>query len=586
MYFSDFEVKQHSASEAHKSKENTQVRNTLIDSFCKNNNTQDNKIAAQELAFVYHNIIHNLSYNSLDCNIKLLKHMLPDSANKLHLGKTKAEALALNVLGVKAVNDVIQHLKDNNIFFAIQTDASNVKNRKFFPIAVQYFDRNKGIVNKLIEFLENPDETAFGMYKMIDTTIKKHGLSYDYISGLSADNCNANFGVNCSLYTELKKNNCYLVKANCNAHVIHNTVRHLIDKLDYDAENLILKVYAHFSLSAKRRELLIEFSEFTEVEYFELTRHVTTRWLSLNKCIEKILKLWRPLISYFQSIDCPVQIRKLLFIKENEYENVPDNDIPEIYLLFLNSFLKIFEDVILCLERNNISVIEIYDIFLKLYNKIDQRIQQNYFGYLVQQKLNSLNKHKCEEIKTNFLKVYSTAMTYLKKWFDYSENSFLYKMSKLTFNHEIQFQELVDCVNVISNQTLVKSIDMDVMFDELPLLHYIYNLCKNDEFLSKLESEKWVYVLQKSNDIPNITKIINFIFSIPSITAFVERTFSIMTNKWTGTRNRASREIIKCELCINFDMSCIEFYNVTLNDTKLISQTKEKNKYNHHQKKN
>lgn len=82
---------------------------------------------------------------------------------------------------------------------------------------------------------------------------------------------------------------------------MHNTVRCIIDKLDYDVESLILKIYAHMSLSAKRRESLKEFAEFNEVEYLELSRHVITRSLSLNKFIEKILKLWRALLSYLES---------------------------------------------------------------------------------------------------------------------------------------------------------------------------------------------------------------------------------------------------------------------------------------------
>lgn len=157
------QVKQHSESGGHKLKEKVNVNNTLLDAFCKTKPTpEDNKITAQEVSLVYHNVKHNLSYRSLDCNVKLLKHMLPDATKKITLGRTKAEALVLNVLGATAVDNVVQQLKNSNTFYAIQTDASNVKNRKFFPITVQYsyFNKDEGIINKIINFLENPDETA------------------------------------------------------------------------------------------------------------------------------------------------------------------------------------------------------------------------------------------------------------------------------------------------------------------------------------------------------------------------------------------------------------------------------------------
>jgi hypothetical protein len=145
-------------------------------------------VTAQEVAMVYHNVKHNLSYNSLDCNVKLLKYMLPDATKTMSLGRTKAEALVRNVLGVQAVQKVKEQLKNGNIFFGIQIDASNVKNRKFFPITVQYFDTAKGILNKIINFIENPDETATGMFKSIEKTLLNLNLSFENVSCLSADN--------------------------------------------------------------------------------------------------------------------------------------------------------------------------------------------------------------------------------------------------------------------------------------------------------------------------------------------------------------------------------------------------------------
>jgi hypothetical protein len=96
--------------------------------------------------------------------------MLPDATKTMSLSRTKAEALVRNVLGIQAVQKVKEQLKHGNIFFCIQIDASNVKNRNFFPITVQYFDTAKGILNKIINFIENPDETATGMFKSIEKT--------------------------------------------------------------------------------------------------------------------------------------------------------------------------------------------------------------------------------------------------------------------------------------------------------------------------------------------------------------------------------------------------------------------------------
>jgi len=70
-----------------------------------------------------------------------------------------------------------------------------------------------------------------------------------------------------------------IIKANCNCHVIHNAARNSMKQLTYDVENLVLKVYAEFSNSAKRVKILQIFFEEFEIEYRKVLRHGLTRWL-------------------------------------------------------------------------------------------------------------------------------------------------------------------------------------------------------------------------------------------------------------------------------------------------------------------
>lgn len=85
-----------------------------------------------------------------------------------------------------------------------------------------------------------------------------------------------------------------------------------MDKLSVDVENIILKVYGHFSISAKRRETLKEFCEFCDVEFQEVLHHVVTRWLSLNPAISCLLENWTALKSYLISIGnkCPKRLQE------------------------------------------------------------------------------------------------------------------------------------------------------------------------------------------------------------------------------------------------------------------------------------
>lgn len=44
-----------------------------------------------------------------------------------------------------------------------------------------------------------------------------------------------------------------------------------------------------------------EFCELHEAEYMEVLLHISVRWLSLERCVTRILRLYEPLASYFKS---------------------------------------------------------------------------------------------------------------------------------------------------------------------------------------------------------------------------------------------------------------------------------------------
>ncbi|KAE9522163.1 hypothetical protein AGLY_017423 [Aphis glycines] len=296
-------IKQHEISKKHKSSQSSLLKNKTMDFYGFKGPTADkeeNQVIACELVQIYHTIKHNLSYNSLDCCIKVEKKIYKDlkMLNKLHLGRTKAESIVTEVLGPAYLHKIIDYLSSESVIaFSIQTDASNKKTVKLFPLSVQYFSIENGIENKLIDFYENPHETADEMSSYIKKSLENLKLSLHKVSALSADNTNCNFGKNHSLYTNLKKEIPNLIKANCHAHIIHNSVRHAMNFISFDRENVILKIYAHFSQFSVRRETLKDFFTFLNCEWSELKKHVVTRWLSLHPAIEIILKNWEPIKS-------------------------------------------------------------------------------------------------------------------------------------------------------------------------------------------------------------------------------------------------------------------------------------------------
>jgi hypothetical protein len=107
--------------------------------------------------------------------------------------------------------------------------------------------------------VELNDKNSQAVAKMMLKSLSENNLDIKHVSSYAADNASVNYGVRQSVFTELKKENGSILKANFNAHVTHNTLKKAADALKCDIETLITSVYSHFSVSANSRIQLIDF---------------------------------------------------------------------------------------------------------------------------------------------------------------------------------------------------------------------------------------------------------------------------------------------------------------------------------------
>jgi hypothetical protein len=80
-------------------------------------------------------------------------------------------------------------------------------------------------------------------------------LNPKYISAYTAHNANVNFGKYHSVFQLLRASNADIVKANCAKHILHNAMKYACDSFEVHIENIVLKTYNSFSVSAKRKNL-------------------------------------------------------------------------------------------------------------------------------------------------------------------------------------------------------------------------------------------------------------------------------------------------------------------------------------------
>ena len=119
-----------------------------------------------------------------------------------------------------------------------------------------------GVVTRLLD----SDETAIAVSDTILDVVQKNSLNVKMVSAYSADNASVNFGKHKDMYKKLCAANEHILPASCPAQLLHNTAKKACDVMDYGGKSLILMVYNHFSISAKRVAQLKEIFDFVDIE--------------------------------------------------------------------------------------------------------------------------------------------------------------------------------------------------------------------------------------------------------------------------------------------------------------------------------
>lgn len=521
----------------------------------------------------------------MDCGLKLTSKLYPDStiATKQQCGRTKAESLVENILANKSIEMVLQEMKvssDSPVYFSIATDASNKGNRKLYPIAVRYFDINRGVRDRIVEFYEDSKEASKNIYDQIMTCVNSHGLNVNFCSSYSADNASVNYGDNNSVFQKLCLINHNLIKSNCNAHVIHNTGRNACKLLSFDVENLILKVFAEFSHSAKAVDILKTCFDDFDMAYENVLRHVVTRWLSLFPAVERIIKIWPAVKQYFLNQGEDDTDKTIwMFVKDQADEMNDDLNshltLPECYLYFVHHFMFQLTRSIKLLEKDSTMISHVHGILTSLRGGLQSRLKDKYFGAKVNQSLVHLPSYQRKKFETEAITVYQRAIAYLEKWYDY-ENTPFQHFSVINLDKEdLQFQDFLQAAKAVKID-----LNEDVLYDEIISISTVIQPIKNLELALDL---KWVKIFATSQQFQELPKLVGKILSIPISNAYVEKVFSIMNNVWTDLRNRMRTELVKAELFtkLNFDMTCDEFekYLSHPDQTSLLKKAMSNEKY-------
>lgn len=276
--------------------------------------SSDNQTIRAELLFSNFIIEHNIPLAAADHVSKLLLAMFPNSpeVKKYACGRTKTNYLVKEIAG-QFSGKIIDILKNN--LFSIATDGSNdITENQMYPLVVTYFD---GVSKKIrCNLLSLPvltvDSTGENIAELINEEFSSHNIPWENCLSLSCDNANVMLGKKRGVIAHLKEKNPHLIAFGCLCHLLNLAAQKGAKTLPISFDEILIDIYYYFHRSVKRNLKYKTFQQMFGSDENKILKHCVTRWLSLGKCISRLLEQWRSLLLYFKE-ECTEKNKKELF---------------------------------------------------------------------------------------------------------------------------------------------------------------------------------------------------------------------------------------------------------------------------------
>ena len=125
-------------------------------------------------------------------------------------------------------------------------------------------------------------------------------IPWSNVIGYASDTASVMVGRNNSVLSRIKQKNPDVFSLGCTCHLAAICATAGLKKLPVSIDNLLIDIYYHFKYSAKRWSEYADIeAEFEDIKPLKFLKHCTTRWLSLERCIRRLIDKWPALYAYF-----------------------------------------------------------------------------------------------------------------------------------------------------------------------------------------------------------------------------------------------------------------------------------------------
>lgn len=484
--------------------------------------------------------------------------------------------------------------------FSISTDGSNDATSKQYPLVVRTKNTETGLVNSELLSIPVCSEAATGqnIFNLMDKDLKDRNVTWENCLSMGSDNASVMTGRRKGVYAYVKEKQPTVYLSGCVLHLIHISAKKAADALP-SIDDVLIDIYYYFNKSDSRKLSFKGCQDLYDLEQKRMLKHVCTRWLSIGRCIERLLFNWDALKDYFYKefslIEKKKAVKDAKVVKDTKAEQKSESSKGEndkyepsyaekkvdsifsfiksptnkLFTLFLSYTINVYDEVLKNLQAEDPRIHKlrgalhsvmrkILSRFVKPSAMVGKSVDEVQFKLSYNQKVDNdlvignaakeyiKNKEKNHLRDRRIREFYSAVRQYFV-------NACEYIKSNLPLNEPILLHsEIADT----DKQSLAKQSSVEFFVDRFPSLipegstkdnifeQFVLYQSQNIQSLvedCKRIDEKWVAIGQVRNEggslmFHELAEFMLGILCIPHSSAHCERVFSVVRKNRTDQR--------------------------------------------------